>query len=103
MEKNPTNYLILVVPANGRPRTRTIIATVQGLDSVIENPKARFDYYHDLIIATNDDHGKLPRNEHIKDFDVWGTCYFIGNQDNDDFKSLKTGEINKLLNAMFSA
>lgn len=102
MGKDPLNFLILVVPPEGRPRTRIIKATVDGLDSVIENSKARFDYYHDLIIATNDDHCKLPRNEHIKDLEVWGTCYFIGNQDNDDFKALKTGEINKLLSMMFS-
>jgi hypothetical protein len=103
MIERTNKYLILVIPPKGAPEVRAIKTFVEDMDSVIENKKADFDYYNGVIIATNGNRDGLPRNENIKDLEVYGTCYLIGNDKKSaDFASLKYEDINKFLNKLFT-
>jgi len=91
-------YLILVIPPTGQPESKVIQTDVVSMDAVLECKRAEFNYYKDVIIATNANCEGLPQNENMKHLDVYGTCYLIGNNSqDDDFKSLKTKDIKRLM------
>jgi hypothetical protein len=103
MIERTNKYLIFVIPPKGAPEIRAIKTHIEDMDSVIENKRANFDFYDGVIIATNGDWDGLPRNENIKDLDVYGTCYLIGDdKKSTDFASLKYEDINRFINKLFT-
>ena len=97
MEKYQTKFLILVVPPDGKPYQKIISSDIKSMERVLESGKATFEYYKKVIIATNRKKDGYIKNEHVKGKECYGTCYFIGNLRNDDFRSLFPKEIENLL------
>ena len=95
-------YLILVVPPEGVVQVQKVKGVIESLNEILESCQAEFDVYENLIIATNKERNKLPRNKNMGDLEIYGTCYFIGNdKKNGDFKSLSLVEINRLLKRFY--
>jgi hypothetical protein len=97
LEKYQTKFLILVVPPDGKPYQKIINSDIKSMEKVLESGKANFDYYKKVIIATNRENNGYIENHHVKGINCYGTCYFIGNLRNDDFRSLFPKEIEILL------
>jgi hypothetical protein len=97
MENCQATFLILVVPPDGKPYQKTISSDIKSMEKVLESGKANFDYYKKVIIATNRENNGYIENHHVKGIKCYGTCYFIGNLRDDDFRSLYPKEIKNLL------
>jgi cytochrome c peroxidase len=94
--KTESKFLVLIIPPNKPCRLAYIGHAIEKMEEALESKKASFDYFDDVIIATNKDKSGLKKNPHIEGMDVCGTCYLIGNQKDDDFRSLTLKEINHL-------
>ena len=94
---NPLKFLILIVPSDGEPYLKFIKTHINNMEEIVESKKAIFEYYGKVIIATNRKTEGYIKNNHVKNKECYGTCYFIGNSRNDDFRSLNEKEINNLL------
>lgn len=88
------NFLILVVPIDGKPVVKKIKSDIQSMEKVLDSGKADFDYYKDAIIATNTNIKGLEKNKRIRRPGVYGSFYIIGNnRSNNDFCSLTPDQI----------
>ena len=97
MKDCQTKFTILVVPPDGKPYTKIIKSDIGSMEKVLESGKALFEYYDKVIIAANRVNNGYIKNNHVKGKEVYGTCYFIGNRRDDDFRSLTEKEIKMLL------
>ncbi len=97
MENCQSKFLILVVPPDKKPYKKIIRSDINSMERVLESGKANFEYYKKVIIATNRKNNDYIKNTHVKGKKCFGTCYFIGNLRDDDFRSLFPKEIEILL------
>ena len=97
MNNCQSKFTILVVPPNGKCYKKTIKSDINSMEKVVESGKATFEYYDKVIIATNRVNNGYIKNNHVKGKETYGTCYFIGNSHDDDFRGLTEKEIKILL------
>lgn len=97
MENYASSFVVLIVPPDGEPYLKKISSNIKSMEKVLESGKANFEYYRKVIIATNRVNNGYMENKHVKGKKCYGTCYFIGNLRNDDFRSLYPKEIKNLL------